>query len=169
MTAGVLLKNLQVSQLPVSISRWGLVSSDSPPYRMGGLGWAGAVPWFPMTVRMNPWSMASLACPGESVIHFGVHFPSDTSLTLPNVLAVVRTVQGVERLGMNVLEVPYTKREEVKQQSTSDEEQREGMVKYFMQTHPSATWEWLGGRLLWLEEYEAVRDVKVHIKPNEGV
>ena len=93
-------------------------------------------------------------------------FPLDASLTLPNVLAAVRTVD-VGTLGI-VLEVPNTKRDEVKQQSASDEERREGLVKYYVDTAPNASWENLGGELLYEGEDAAMEDVKVHIKPTQG-
>ena len=93
-------------------------------------------------------------------------FPSDASLTLPKVLAAVRTV-SVVRLG-GVLRVPRTKQDEVQQQSASDEERREGLVKYYMDTHPNASWEHLGGKLLYWGENAAMEEVKVHIKSTEG-
>jgi hypothetical protein len=84
------------------------------------------------------------------------------------VLAALSTVQ-VWRL-KNVLGVPASKREELKNQSENDEEWRVRMVQYFLQTHPLAGWEMLGGELLWGEEYAAaVEEVKVHIEPEEGM
>ena len=94
-------------------------------------------------------------------------YPSDASLTLPNVLAAVRTVQDVGTLG-GVLGVPGTKRDEVVQQSGSDDKMREGLVKYYMDTFPNASWEHLGGRLLYWGKDAALEEVKVHIKPTEG-
>ena len=94
-------------------------------------------------------------------------FPSDASLTLPKVLAAVRTVD-VGKLGTYVLEVPDTKRDEVEQQSASVEERREGLVKYYLDTFPYASWVDLGRRLLRWGEEAAMEDVKVHIKPTEG-
>ena len=92
---------------------------------------------------------------------------ADASFTLSNVLSAVRAVLGVETLG-GVLEVPDTKREEARQQSASDEERREELVRYFLHTHPNASWEWLGGQLQWWEgEDVALQNVKMHIKPNE--
>ena len=93
-------------------------------------------------------------------------FPSDASLTLPKVLAAVRTVD-VETLE-DVLEVPLAKRSEVEQQSASVEERREELVKYYMDTSPYASWEGLGGELLYWGEDAAIEEVKVHIKPTEG-
>ena len=95
-----------------------------------------------------------------------LYFPSDASLTLPKVLAAVRTVD-VGRLEY-VLQVPLNKSYEVKQQSASDEKRREGLVKYYMDTHPNTSWEHLGGELLYWEEEAAMEEVKVHTKPTEG-
>ena len=90
-------------------------------------------------------------------------FPSDASLTLPNVLAAVRRVDAVI-LGY-VLNIPVTM---VRQQSASAEERREGLVKYYMDTSPNASWAHMGGRLLLYEEEAAMEKVKVHIKPTQG-
>ena len=93
-------------------------------------------------------------------------FLSDASPTLPKVLAAMRTV-SLRRLE-SVLAVPNTKRDEVRRQSASDEERREGLVKYYMDTSPYASWEDLGGQLLRWEEEAALEEVMVHIKPTEG-
>ena len=93
-------------------------------------------------------------------------FPSDASLTLSKVLAAVRTVR-VWRLE-GVLEVPGTKCDEVEQRSASDEERREGLVKYYVDASPYASWEHMGGALLHWGEDAAMEKVKVHIKPTEG-
>ena len=116
---------------------------------------------------MGCWGSACPCYGGEQQLHLVsmLYFPSDASLTLPKVLAAVRTVRDVRTLG---LDVPGTKREEVKQQSASVEEWREGLVKYYMDTHPNASWEHLWGRLLYKEEEAAMEEVKVHIKPTEG-
>ena len=128
---------------------------------------------------VNPWNrMGDMGCWGSACPCYGgeqqLHlvsmlcFPSDASLTLPKVLAAVRTVRDVRTLGRYVLELPGTKRDEVRQQSASVEERREGLVKYYMDTHPNASWEGLGGRLLYVQEEAAMEEVKVHIKPTEG-
>ena len=131
-------------------------------------------------VLVNPWNrMGDMGCWGSACPCYGgeqqLHlvsmlcFPSDASLTLPKVLAAVRTVQDVERLGRDVLVVPYTKREEVEQQSASVEERREGLVKYYMDTSPYASWEGLGGELLRWEGEAAMEEVKVHTEGEYGV
>ena len=82
-------------------------------------------------------------------------FSPDASLTPRNVL---RAMQYVLKLRL-VLEIP----QKLLQQ------EREGSVNYFLQTHPYASWEWLGGSLLFWEQDKSVRHVKSHIKPDEGM
>jgi hypothetical protein len=82
------------------------------------------------------------------------------------VLVTLRAVE-VWRL-RTVLEVPDHKWLELKQSSANDEEWRERTVLYFLQTHPLAGWEMLGGELLGWEEHTALEKVKVHIKPEDG-
>jgi hypothetical protein len=83
------------------------------------------------------------------------------------VLTALKRV-GVWRLG-DVLELPVTKSEELKDQSENDEEWRERIVQYFLQTHPLVGWEWLSGELLRLGYAAAMEKVKVHIVPEEGM
>ena len=95
-------------------------------------------------------------------------FPPDVSLTPRNVLAALRTVQDVNML-RHIFEVPYGMEKKLLQQPASSEEEK-GLVNYFLQTHPCASWEWLGGKLLsYCQDENAVRHVKSHIKPDEGM
>ena len=82
-------------------------------------------------------------------------FSPDPSLTSRNVL---RAVQG----NMHVFEAPLQVKMKLQQNM-------EGLVNYFLQTHPYASWEWLGGKLLYLEQDKSVQYVKSHIKPDEGM
>ena len=91
-------------------------------------------------------------------------FLSDDTLTLSNALAAVRTVQ-VEKLGY-ILGVPDTKLAEMMQ--ISDQERREWMMKYFLHTHPNASWTWLGGKLKWQEQDAAAKAAKKYIKFSPG-
>ena len=94
-------------------------------------------------------------------------FSSDASLSLHNVLDVVKTVD-TETLE-DVLLVPDRKRDTVAENSTSDEEIREKFVKYFLQTSPFASWEDLGGELLFYECNAALQATKTYIKREEGM
>ena len=50
----------------------------------------------------------------------------------------------------------------------SEEERREKCIDYFLRVSPYASWECIGGRLLYWKEDTALQAVKGHIKPNEG-
>jgi hypothetical protein len=85
------------------------------------------------------------------------------------VLDTVRTVEDVGTLGDYVLMVPDIKREELARQCAGDEEIRERLVHYFLETSPYASWEWLGGQLQYHGYGAAVQAAKVHIKPEKGM
>lgn len=91
-------------------------------------------------------------------------FPSDASLTVTNVLATVQDVEVLER----IFQLSFYKKQELRKQSAGDEEWKEVIVKYFLHTNPNASWEWLGGKLLWMGEDETLQKVKVYIKYKEG-
>ena len=43
------------------------------------------------------------------------------------------------------------RREELRKQSTTDEDYKHGLTTYYLRTHPSASWAHIGGGLLWYE------------------
>jgi hypothetical protein len=94
--------------------------------------------------------------------------PSDASLTPNNVLAALKRVEAMDTLG-GVLKVPHNKNEELREQSKTEPERRELLVRYFLQTFPSASWAKIGGELQYWEEEEAFQQVKGRVKPHEGV
>ena len=94
-------------------------------------------------------------------------FPSDASLTPSSLLAALGSVENVDTLE-DVLGVPQSKRYELRMQSGSIEERRELVIRYFLQTSPYATWEGIGSRLLYREQYTALDEVKGYMKPHEG-
>ena len=93
--------------------------------------------------------------------------PADHSLTVSRILAAVETVEG-QRLE-DVLEVPDPKSEELRKQSTTDEDYKHGLATYYIHIHPRASWAHIGGVLLWWEEEEALKRVKEHIVPQQGI
>ncbi len=62
-------------------------------------------------------------------------------------LAVLASVEGSDWV-WRMLGVPDARREELKGKSASDSQYREGLVMYWLETYPLASWEWLGGQLL---------------------
>ena len=79
--------------------------------------------------------------------------------------AAVETV-GSERLAV-VLQVPRVKRGELRERSTSDEDYKQRLIEFYLQTCP-ASWGHLGGRLLYWGHQEALRLVKEHIVSEQG-
>jgi len=69
--------------------------------------------------------------------------PSDPTLTVENVTEVMGEVGDWERVGY-VLRVPHSKRQEIKQLSTSEREKSRSLGRYWVTTAPGASWEVLG-------------------------
>ena len=93
--------------------------------------------------------------------------PADPSLTVSRIRAAVETVEGW-RLE-DVLEVPFSKKQELEKQSTTDEDYKRRLSTYYLHTHPRASWAHIGGELLWREKEEALKGVKEHIVPQQGM
>ena len=70
-----------------------------------------------------------------------------------------------DKLGDDILLVPPSKREEIRQQRSK---YRESIINYYMFYSPYASWTWLAGRLYYLEEHEALSAVKKFIKGTRG-
>lgn len=92
---------------------------------------------------------------------------ADPSLTISRVLASVETVES-EMLA-RILLIPDSKEEELKKQSTTDEDFKHGVATYYLSTHPSASWAHIGNLLLWWEEEKALEKVKELIVPKQGI
>ena len=88
--------------------------------------------------------------------------PSDPTLTVENVTEVMGEVGDWERVG-NQLGVPHSKRQEIKQQSTSDRENSQSLVRYWVTTAPGASWERLGYALYQEGEETAAAMVKQYL------
>ncbi len=97
---------------------------------------------------------------------FMASFPiTDRSLTSRRVLAALVSVEDSDRVGV-MLGVPDARMEELKGKSASD--YREGLVKHWLEMHPFASWEWLGGRLLQVEENAALQAVRGKVQAERG-
>jgi len=67
-----------------------------------------------------------------------------------------------------VMKIPRIIREDIQCNYPQDNNRREQLIKYYLQTHPRASWELLGGELLFNEEHSALEKVKVHIRHEQG-
>ena len=70
-----------------------------------------------------------------------------------------------DRLGQCILEVPESKRDEIRQQRSN---YREAVVDYFIKYSPFASWGWLAGELYHWEEHEALSAIMLFIKRTPG-
>ena len=90
--------------------------------------------------------------------------PSDHSLTVDSVLEVMGKVQEWELLGIE-LEVPLSKRQEIEEVSSTEEEKSHQVGRYWVNTHPDPSWEELGRVLYERGEETAAMMVKQYLPP----
>ena len=94
-------------------------------------------------------------------------YSTDPSLTYGNISAALKTLS--DDIVGDVLEVPDHKMEQLREQSSSDDQYREQLITYWMMTHPIPTWEDLGGELYYSEEDRALEEVKKHLPKKLGM
>ena len=79
---------------------------------------------------------------------------------------VIATVKD-HQLG-DCLDVSPSKRFEIREKTSTSAEYREGLINYFIQYSPYATWNDLSGRLYYYECPEAVAAARRFIKKTPG-
>ena len=67
-----------------------------------------------------------------------------------------------------ILFIPVSKMEELRQQSSTTAEYREGLIDYFLKYSELASWSDLAGRLYYFEQHEAVVAARRFIKGTPG-
>ena len=90
--------------------------------------------------------------------------PSDSTLTVDSVLEVMGKVQKWELVGVD-LGLPYSKRQEIKEQSSTEIEKSHQVGRYWVNTHPDPSWEELGRVLYMNGEETAAMMVKQYLPP----
>ena len=108
------------------------------------------------------------------IIHVCVHiivslFSTDPTLTHANISTVTATVPlEDDELGQKVLGVPERKRKEIYQQSSTDAEERERLIHYYLNNRPYASWSHLAGKLYHRQHHDALSAVRRFIKTEPG-
>ena len=92
---------------------------------------------------------------------------TDTSITIANLSAALATLDDKDLA--DVCDAPYSKKEQFRNQSTSNEEYRRLLVEYFMFVHPVPSWEYLAGECFYAEEDRALNEVKEHVQRKLGM
>jgi len=89
--------------------------------------------------------------------------PSDPTLTVDNVSEVMREVGNRERVWGLVLGVPWYKRTELMQQSSTDGEKARAVSQYWINSSPDATWKKLTWSLYFNREERAAEMAKQYL------
>ena len=96
-------------------------------------------------------------------------FSTDPTLTLENISTVTATVQLEDnRLGRYVLSVPDSERKEICQQSSTAAEERERLIRYYLNYCEYASWDHLAGRLYRRQYLDALSAARRFIKTEPG-
>ena len=76
----------------------------------------------------------------------------------------------MRRLG-GCLHVPYSVQEKLQQQCDNDEERRNELISWWLQSSPYAldSWNWLSGRLLRYEQKSALAAAKRYVHQTPGM
>jgi len=96
---------------------------------------------------------------------------ADPSFTPSSVSSLLHTLSTydiiVGSLG-DVLWVPGDVEEELKRKYPEEETQRQEMVKYYINTHPDASWAHIAGQLLWYGHTTLSDELKNKVKEENG-
>ena len=102
-----------------------------------------------------------------SYLNVPCYSPPDPSLTCQSVSAALQTVEdGYDDDNYSledILDIPPSKKREIREESTGVDQYREKIVHYYIKTNPNASWDGLAGRLLYYEKNEALENVKRNI------
>ena len=96
-------------------------------------------------------------------------FSTDPTLTLENISTVTATVplEGDE-LGGRVLIVPDSEHEKIHWQSSTAAEERERLIRYYLNYSEYASWGHLAGKLYHRQHHDALSAARRFIKTEPG-
>ena len=96
-------------------------------------------------------------------------FSTDPTLTLENISTVTATMPlEHDELGKVVLSVPESEHEEIRRQSSTAAEERERLIRYYLNYSPYASWGDLAGRLYRRQHHDALSAARRFIKTEPG-
>ena len=107
-----------------------------------------------------------------SYLNVTCYSPPDPSITCQSVSAALQTVEdrydidGTIIYGDSlegILDIPFSKKREIRAESTGVDQYREKIVHYYIKTNPNASWDGLAGRLLFRKKNQALENVKRNI------
>ena len=95
-------------------------------------------------------------------------YSSDHSFTRQNISMVTATVHNDNRLADDILRVPYSIRDEIREKTSASADFREGAIEYYVQYSPQVTWPELAGELYYRECGKALAAATRFIKRTPG-
>ena len=96
-------------------------------------------------------------------------FSTDPTLTLENISTVTATVPLEDNeLGLLVLLVPLSEYKEIRRWSSTAAEERERLVRYYLNYSEYASWGHLAGRLYCSQHHDALSAARRFIKTEPG-
>ena len=94
---------------------------------------------------------------------------TDPTLTLENISTVTATVTlEDDKLGGVVLLVPVSEREEIRRQSSTAAEERERLIRYYLNYSEYASWGHLASKLYCRQHHDALSAARRFIKTEPG-
>ena len=98
-----------------------------------------------------------------------VFLPPDDSLSLHSLTTAVSSVKDIWRL-LEWLDVPDSVWGKIRESGSysSEEEEREAGLQYYLQTLQDASWRRIAGELWYMEEYTALETVKQYLPLTHG-
>ena len=125
-----------------------------------------------LTLIHNTGSNVDIVGVAITIVHVHVHsFISltDSSLTHSNLAAVLETVE-VRQLWY-CLDVPFSMRHKLQLRYVIDEEYRNELISWWLQSSPYAldSWKWLSGQLLYWKERSALAAIKKYVHQTPGM
>ena len=100
--------------------------------------------------------------------------PPDPSLTSRSLLAALDTVKNSKTVSdycydlEHVLEISIPKWQEMRSRCVEEDTFRGELVRYYLGTHPQASWNHLAGTLLYRKQHSALEKVKGKVKADKG-
>ena len=95
-------------------------------------------------------------------------YSSDHSFTHQNISMVTATVDN-NKLPVDILDVPVSIHYTISEKTSTSADFREGVIEYYIQYSPHATWAELAGRLYYWECVEALAAARRFIRRTPGM
>ena len=96
-------------------------------------------------------------------------FPLVPALTVENIMAALRGIEGRWDAIGGWLYVPYATRREIESQYSTDSERLRAMILYVLTLHPRSSWRCFINALHWIEEHQVAERIQDYSEPVKGM